>query len=312
MSSSTSYLVEEKNALRDQGYNIVKSLHKTNYGGAFLARHDLSGQVVFVKISNLSAIRRERSAENPLKEAKCYRDLQATHSEQQTNQEASYHPFCFPKLIDEISVVVSGQDIHFLILENAGEDLCSMLNKYMSNERRLNIWKQLVDAIDLLHNHFGWCHLDLKPENIMIQETQLEDGTNIDIVKICDFGLARYVKHNTLTTGQVGTAMYRAPETDNGMYDGPKADLYSLGATLYALLSNRTLFKSTTDELDNNRAKFMNWVNKSQAKDRRAFFRSVVDDERAVDLLTGLVCPKHQRLSLDDIKAHPFTRDREE
>jgi len=290
MPSSTSYLVEEKNALRDQGYNIVKSLHKTNYGGAFLARHDLSGQVVFVKISNLSAIRRERSAENPLKEAKCYRDLQATHSEQQTNQEASYHPFCFPKLIDEISVVVSGQDIHFLILENAGEDLCSMLNKYMSNERRLNIWKQLVDAIDLLHNHFGWCHLDLKPENIMIQETQLEDGTNIDIVKICDFGLARYVKHNTLTTGQVGTAMYRAPETDNGM----------------------TLFKSTTDELDNNRAKFMNWVNKSQAKDRRAFFRSVVDDERAVNLLTGLVCPKHQRLSLDDIKAHPFTRDREE
>src|SRR5206468_2108362 len=76
-------------------------------------------------------------------------------------------------------------------------------------------------------------HRDVKPQNLLLRE----DG----ILKIADFGIARAAEISRLTKlGTVlGTASYLAPEQALGEEVGPQADIYSLGAVLYELLTGR-------------------------------------------------------------------------
>ena len=92
----------------------------------------------------------------------------------------------------------------------------------------------LLNCVDALHKE-GICHRDLKTENIVLV------GDNYDI-KLIDFGFAaKYVdKENKpkLLKKSVGTKYYAAPEIlENKRYNGPKADIFSLGAILFVLMT---------------------------------------------------------------------------
>ena len=80
-------------------------------------------------------------------------------------------------------------------------------------------------------------HRDIKPGNLLIDR----QGNT----KLSDFGIARLFGKGRLTdAGNVlGTAEYMAPEQAEGLPVGPQADLYSLGAVLYVLLTRRALFE---------------------------------------------------------------------
>ena len=109
--------------------------------------------------------------------------------------------------------------------------------------RAAEIVKQLAEAIHYSHG-LGIVHRDLKPANILLAN----DGSP----KITDFGLAKrmWVDEDSLDapmteTGQIlGTAGYMSPEQAAGKTRlvGPPADIYSLGAVLYALLTSRAPF----------------------------------------------------------------------
>ena len=87
----------------------------------------------------------------------------------------------------------------------------------------------------------GILHRDVKPSNL------LRDGNGV--VKIADFGLAKDLSielHLTAPDVVLGTPLYLSPEQASGRATGPPSDIYSLGATLYHLVSGRPPFLSTS------------------------------------------------------------------
>ena len=98
--------------------------------------------------------------------------------------------------------------------------------------------KQLCDALDYAHTAGGTIHRDLKPGNLMLSRDQQ--------LKLADFGLARvWVDHASGTLDQTrarGTPLYMSPQQVAGMAPHPSDDIYSLGATLYELLTGTPPF----------------------------------------------------------------------
>jgi serine/threonine protein kinase len=103
----------------------------------------------------------------------------------------------------------------------------------------------LARAVHFVHEH-GLIHRDLKPANILL--------TDQGCPKLADFGLAKWLRQDQgLTRSQavLGTASYMAPEQAAGDRQalGPAADVYSLGAILYEVLTGRPPFLAETYEL---------------------------------------------------------------
>jgi serine/threonine protein kinase len=116
------------------------------------------------------------------------------------------------------------------------------LEQELQRGRRFD-WREVTQiGVDtcraLRHAHDrGVIHRDIKPGNLLMAA----DGR----VKLSDFGIARLFGNTRLTgVGSVlGTAEYMAPEQAEGRPVSPRADLYSLGAVLYVLLTRRPLFR---------------------------------------------------------------------
>lgn len=128
-----------------------------------------------------------------------------------------------------------------------GRSLAEVIVKTPIKNWRTAVRYSLEIASGLRQAHdMGIVHRDIKPANILI--------TKNDKVKILDFGIARLfgATNVTMAGGIVGTADYMAPEQAFGEGVTPKADLYSLGAVLYAMLSRQPPFRGSnvTEILD--------------------------------------------------------------
>jgi len=140
--------------------------------------------------------------------------------------------------------VISGIDVgeaggvKYLVMEYAdGMTVASLLARggAMDEERVLKIGAQMARALDHAHRN-GLIHRDVKPDNIIITK----DG----VAKLCDLGLARMETHEGDEPARMGTAAYISPEQASG--DGrvsERSDLYSLGCTLFHMLTGRTPFQ---------------------------------------------------------------------
>src|SRR5262249_54697239 len=99
---------------------------------------------------------------------------------------------------------------------------------------------QLCDALDYAHNHAKVIHRDLKPSNLM--------GNQRGDLKITDFGVARSLADSasrlTSEQGRCGTLVYMSPQQLNGDRSTHFDDIYSLGATIYELLTSKPPFYS--------------------------------------------------------------------
>jgi eukaryotic-like serine/threonine-protein kinase len=111
-------------------------------------------------------------------------------------------------------------------------------------------------AIDFAHAR-GVVHRDLKPANILLAPAPAATGIRLNVngseqfcePKVTDFGLAKRVESDSGLTGTgqiVGTPSYMSPEQARGDVSdvGPLADVYSLGAVLYCLLTGRAPFRA--------------------------------------------------------------------
>ena len=120
--------------------------------------------------------------------------------------------------------------------ENLAERLKRTGRPMTESEVRL-ILPQILDALKAVHNE-GFCHLDIKPSNIM-----LDKGGK---VKLIDFGASKQLGANGTLTTNAPTAFAQTPgyaprEQMEQNLDkiGPWTDIYALGATLYNLLTNK-------------------------------------------------------------------------
>lgn len=117
------------------------------------------------------------------------------------------------------------------------------LKKYIEKKARLSykeaisIALQVSMGIEAAHNNHI-IHRDIKPQNIIISK----EGK----VKVTDFGIAKAATSNTITSNVMGSVHYTSPEQARGGYSDEKSDVYSLGITMFEMLTGRVPFNGET------------------------------------------------------------------
>jgi hypothetical protein len=116
-----------------------------------------------------------------------------------------------------------------------GETLDDVIQRQatLSLIRKLRWMEDLCAGLQFAHRA-GIIHRDIKPANVMVDDE--------DAVKILDFGIARLSTAGLTLGGIVGTLNYMAPEQLEGLPIDARADIFSLGALFYELLSYRRAF----------------------------------------------------------------------
>ena len=117
------------------------------------------------------------------------------------------------------------------------------LKKYIEKKLRLSVKEAISIAIQVSmgiesahNNHI--IHRDIKPQNIIISK----EGK----VKVTDFGIARAATSDTITSNVMGSVHYTSPEQARGGYSDEKSDIYSLGVTMFEMLTGRVPFDGET------------------------------------------------------------------
>lgn len=117
------------------------------------------------------------------------------------------------------------------------------LKRYIEKKARLAVKEAVSIAIQVSlgiesahNNHI--IHRDIKPQNIIISK----DGK----VKVTDFGIAKAATSNTISSNVMGSVHYTSPEQARGGYSDEKSDIYSLGITMYEMLTGRVPFNGET------------------------------------------------------------------
>jgi serine/threonine protein kinase len=129
-------------------------------------------------------------------------------------------------------------------------------NYHISEDVALDICIAATKGLAAAHAN-GIVHRDVKPDNILIPFNESRTGLDYSSSKLADLGIARSeVAQNdlTMTNEALGTAGFMAPEQiRNAKSAGKPADVFSLGATLYVLLTGRSPFSgaSTFDVFNN-------------------------------------------------------------
>ncbi len=141
----------------------------------------------------------------------------------------------------------NSDDTYFYSMEFIdGTTVQKEIKKYgrIEPERALEIAIRVAEALDYAQDAAGIIHRDIKPENIMIDRS--------GEIKVADMGLVKQVDEKagsglTMAGERLGTPYYMSPEQirDTKNVDH-KADIYSLGATLFHMLTGRRPFKGKT------------------------------------------------------------------
>jgi serine/threonine protein kinase len=206
-------------------YKVLEKLGSGGMGSVYLCEHRLMRRRVAVKILPTA------KAEDPAALERFYREARAVAALDHPNIVRAYD---------------SDQDdkLHFLVMEYVdGSNLQEMMKKTgpLDPVRAAHYVRQAALGLQHAHEAAGLVHRDIKPGNILVDRN--------GIVKILDMGLARFFheEEDSITRkydeSVLGTADYLAPEQAINSHDVDiRADIYSLGATLYFCLTGKTPF----------------------------------------------------------------------
>lgn len=137
-----------------------------------------------------------------------------------------------------VNVYDVGDDggLHYIVMELVeGITLKRFIERKgkLDKKEAVGITIQIAQGMEAAHDN-NIIHRDIKPQNIIISR----DGK----VKVTDFGIAKASNSNTITSNAMGSVHYLSPEQARGGYSDEKSDIYSLGVTLYEMLSGKVPF----------------------------------------------------------------------
>jgi serine/threonine protein kinase len=210
-------------------YKILQPIGKGGMGIVFLAEHMSLKRKVAIKVLDKSRSQDENTLKRFQREARAAAALD--------------HPN-----IVRLHDISQGAGVHFLVMEYVeGSDLQSFMAKSGALHYMQAVQYIAQAASGLHHAHEkGFVHRDIKPSNLILSR----DGT----IKILDLGLARrFSNQDDNLTGILGeedqvagTVDFISPEQSLGKLVDERSDIYSLGATLYALITGHPPYRGTT------------------------------------------------------------------
>ena len=132
--------------------------------------------------------------------------------------------------------VAEDRGLYYIVMELVeGITLKEYIQKKgkLSPKEVIGITLQVCAGIDAAHSN-NIIHRDIKPQNIMISK----EGK----VKVTDFGIAKATSSNTISTNAMGSVHYTSPEQARGGFSDEKSDIYSLGVTMYEMITGALPF----------------------------------------------------------------------
>ena len=205
-------------------YKIVEAIGSGGMGIVYRAEDTRLHRIVALKFLSAELVRDEKAKVRLLQEARAVSSLQ--------------HPnIC---TIHDICETEDGDA--FIVMDYyEGETLKSRLARGpLSARDAVDVTVQIANGLSEAHAR-GIIHRDIKPANVFI--------TNQGVVKILDFGLAKWAGQTKMTkTGTtVGTFAYMSPEQIRGEELDPRTDIFSLGAIFYEALTGHSPFDANNE-----------------------------------------------------------------
>ncbi len=152
------------------------------------------------------------------------------------NEAMSAAKLSHPNIVAEYDVIEEG-DLHCIVMELVeGITLKNYIARKgrLSNKETIGIAIQAAEGIEAAHKN-GIIHRDIKPQNMIISK----DGK----VKVADFGIAKAATSETVNAAVIGSVHYISPgQARSGIAD-VRSDLYSLGITMYEMITGRVPFE---------------------------------------------------------------------
>ena len=203
-------------------YRVIEKIGSGGMADVFKAVDDVLGRTVAVKVLH------PRYASDPTFVARFRQEAQAAAN------------LSHPNIVNMYDWGRDGETYYIVMEYVKGTDLKSLVAQQgpLDPRKAAEYAAQVCGALAVAHG-YDIIHRDIKPHNIVLAP----DGT----VKVMDFGIARAGNTTMTQTGSVlGTAQYISPEQAQGKQLSPASDLYSLGVTLYEMVTGRPPFDADT------------------------------------------------------------------
>jgi serine/threonine protein kinase len=229
-----SFVVLRSGSIFAKDFRIVKPLMGGGMGAVYVAEQLSTGALRALKVMYPQLVEDPRNHQRFENEARVGARIASDHV---------------------VQVVAAGVDdetgMPWLAMELLeGEDLGAYVRRVgpLPPAEVRDIFEQLVHGLSAAHDN-GIVHRDLKPENIFLA-TPRRVGARY-VVKLLDFGIAKFVADAQRETLAMGTPLWMAPEqTESGKTVDPSTDVWALGLLAYYLLTGTFYWRAHTSTAD--------------------------------------------------------------
>ncbi|KAI7879377.1 kinase-like protein [Lichtheimia hyalospora FSU 10163] len=212
-------------------YVLLSKIGQGSFATVYKAQHKITGQVVAIK-----AVLRN----------KLTKKLQVNLESEISILKSVHHPH----IVGLIECQKTEGHIYLVMEYCSMGDLAQYIKRKRSSKGTRgglsehfvrHFLKQLADALKFLRSH-NLVHRDIKPQNLLLIPPNDQD--DIPLLKVADFGFARNLPNASLADTMCGSPLYMGPEILSGLKYDAKADLWSVGAVLYEVVTGRPPFRA--------------------------------------------------------------------